>query len=158
MKAVGGESGNSESASWINLPSFACMKNVFILTRTSCILLCRVFCNLRPLKFRCSLVIHTVSKEIENEDGRNYQSVLFAIVNKVFELSDIRGVIINNRILEVFRKKIFSLEKTVEKASKCGGRQLNALLTKLEMVSTHRSVCYSQCSEFSNFCWLFQPP
>ena len=97
-------------------------------------LVCGVFCNLRPLKFRSSLVIHTVSKEIEKEDGKNYQSVLFAIVNKLFELSGIRGVIINNHILEVFRKKIFCLEKAVKKACKSGGRQLNALLTKLEMV------------------------
>ena len=51
----------------------------------------------------------------------------------MFELSGIRGVIINNHILEVFRKKIFGLKKAVKKASKCWGRQLNALLTKLKM-------------------------
>ena len=50
----------------------------------------------------------------------------------MFERSGIRGVIINNRILEVFRKKIFCLEKVVKKASKSGRRQLNALLRKLE--------------------------
>ena len=69
---------------------------------------CRVFfCNLCPLKFPGSLLIYTVSKESKKEDGENYQSVLSAIVNKVFERSGIRGVIINNRILEVFRKKNF---------------------------------------------------
>jgi len=79
------------------------------------------------------LLIYTVSKESEKEDGENYPSVLSAIINKVFERSGIRGLIINNRILEVFRKKIFCLEKAVKKASKCGGRQLSVLLRKLDM-------------------------
>ena len=50
----------------------------------------------------------------------------------MFERSGIRGVIINSHISEVFRKKIFCLQKAVKKASKCGGRRLNALLSKLE--------------------------
>ena len=90
------------------------------------------FSKLRPINFLCSLLIYTVSKERKEEDGENHQSVLSAVVNKVFEQSGIRGVIINNRILEVFRKKIFCLQKAVKRASKCGGRQLNALLNKLE--------------------------
>ena len=39
---------------------------------------------------------------------------------------------INSRILEVVRKKIFCLQKAAKKASKCDGRQLNALLNKFE--------------------------
>ena len=65
------------------------------------------FSKLRTINFRCSLLIYTVSKERKEEDGENHQPVLSAVVNKVFERSGIRGVIINNRILEVFRKKIF---------------------------------------------------
>ena len=56
----------------------------------------------------------------------------------MLDQSGIHAIIINSRILEVFRKKIFCPEKVVKKASKCGGRQLNALLTKLR---TGR--CYS---------------
>ena len=97
----------------------------------------RVFHLIRPLKFRSSLLIYTVSKESEKEDAENYQSVLLAI-NKVFDQSGIHGIIINSRILEVFRKKIFCLEKAVKEASKCGGKQLNALLTKLRT-----GPCYS---------------
>ena len=66
-----------------------------------------LFSKLRPINFHCSLLIYTVSKERKEEDGENNQSVLSAVVNKVFERSGIRGLIINNRILEVFRKKIF---------------------------------------------------
>ena len=55
----------------------------------------------------------------------------------MFDQSGIHGII-NSRILEVFWKKIFCLEKAVKKASKCGRRQLNALLTKLRT-----GPCYS---------------
>ena len=94
------------------------------------------------MKFRYSLLIHTVSKENEKKDGENYQSVLLAIINKVFDRSGIHGIIINSRILEVFRKKIFCLEKAVKKASKCGGRQLNALLTNWRMGPSYQFKVY----------------
>ena len=52
----------------------------------------------------------------------NHESFLSTIVNKVFEQSDVRGVIINSGISEVFRKKVFCLQKAVKKASNRGGR------------------------------------
>ena len=74
VKAVGGESGNSESTSGINLPPFSYeinkLRKVLVRINTFFTLVCGFFCNLRPLKFRCSLVIHTLSKEIEKEDGK----------------------------------------------------------------------------------------
>ena len=63
----------------------------------------------------------------------NHESVLSTIVNKVFEQSGIRGVIINSHISGVSGKKVFCPQKAVKKASDRGGRQLNALLSKLEM-------------------------
>ena len=60
----------------------------------------------------------------------------------MFEQSGIRGVIINSRISEVFRKKIFSLQKAVKKASNRGGRQLNALLSNLEAGPRYRFKVY----------------
>ena len=56
----------------------------------------------------------------------------------MFEQSGIRGVFINSRISEVFRKKIFCLQKAVKKASNRGGRQLNTLLSKLETGPRYR--------------------
>ncbi|CAH3115052.1 unnamed protein product [Pocillopora meandrina] len=91
VKAVGEGSGKSESASGINLPSFTYEIN--------------------------NLLIYTISKQCKDKDGENHESVLSTIVNKVFEQSGIRGVIINSRISEVFRKKIFSLQKAVKKAT-----------------------------------------
>ena len=73
------------------------------------------------------------------------ETILSAVLNKVFERSGIRGVIINNRILEVFRKKIFCLQKAVKRASKCGGRQLNAVLNKLETGPRYQFKVY--CNE-----------
>ena len=78
----------------------------------------------------------------------------------MFEQSGIRGVIINSRISEVFRKKIFCLQKAVKKASNRGGRQLNALLSKLETGPRYRfniisiSISYSFVSFFRGFAFL----
>ena len=90
----------------------------------------------------------------------NHDSVLSTIVNKVFEQSGIWGVIINSRISEVFRKKVFCLQKAVKKASNRGGRQLNALLSKLETGPRYRfniisiSISYSFVSFFRGFAFL----
>ena len=90
----------------------------------------------------------------------NHGSVLSTVVNKVFEQSSIRGVIINSCISEVFRKKVFCLQKAVKKASNRGGRQLNALLSKLETGPRYRfniisiSISYSFVSFFRGFAFL----
>ena len=78
----------------------------------------------------------------------------------MFEQSGIRGVIINSRISEVFRKKVFCLQKAVKKASDRGGRQLNTLLSKLETGPRYRfniisiSISYSFVSFFRGFAFL----
>ncbi|XP_068671805.1 uncharacterized protein [Montipora foliosa] len=107
VKAVGEESGSSENTSGTNIPSFTYEIN--------------------------NLLIYTVSKESEKEDGENYQSVLLAVINKVFDRSGIHGIIINSRILEVFRKKISCLEKAVKKA------RLNPHLKGVKVLQIHHS-------------------
>ena len=78
----------------------------------------------------------------------------------MFDQSGIRGVIINSRISEVFRKKVFCLQKSVKKASDRGGRQLNAPLSKLETGPRYRiniisiSISYSFVSFFRGFAFL----
>ena len=78
----------------------------------------------------------------------------------MFEQLGIPGVIINSRISEIFRKKIFCLQKAVKKASNRGGRQLNALLSKLETGPRYRfniisiSISYSFVSFFRGFAFL----
>ena len=90
----------------------------------------------------------------------NQESVLSTIVNKVFEQLGIRGVIINSRISEVFRKTVLCLQKAVKKASDRGGRQLNALLSKLETGPRYRfniisiSISYSFVYFFRGFAFL----
>ena len=71
----------------------------------------------------------------------------------MFEQSGIQGVIINSRISEIFRKKIFCLQKTVKKANNRGGRQLNALLSKLKTGSRYRFniICISKSYSFVSF-------
>ena len=78
----------------------------------------------------------------------------------MFEQSGSRGVIINSRISEVFRKKILCLQKAVKKASNRGGRKLNAPLSKLETGPRYRfniisiSISYNFVSFFRRFAFL----
>ena len=78
----------------------------------------------------------------------------------MFEQFGIRGVIINSRISEVFRKRVFCPQKAVKKASNRGGRQLNALLSKLETGPRYRfniisiSISYSFVFLFREFAFL----
>ena len=78
----------------------------------------------------------------------------------MFEQSGSRGVIINSRISEVFRKKILCLQKVVKKASNRVGRKLNAPLSKLETGPRYRfniisiSISYSFVSFFRRFAFL----
>ena len=78
----------------------------------------------------------------------------------MFEQLGIRGVIINSCISEFFRKKVFCLQKAVKKASNRGGRQLNALLSKLETGPRYRFniisilISYSLVSFFRRFAFL----
>ena len=122
-------------------------------------LVCWIFRKLPRLIFRLSLLIYTISKQCK-EKTENHESVLSTIVNKVFEQLGMRGVIINSHISEVFRKKIFCLQKALKKACNRGGRQLNALLRKLETGPRYRlniisiSISYSFVSFFRGFTFL----
>ena len=80
--------------------------------------------------FFSSLLLFTVSRDRKRKDGETYQSVLAAIVERVLEESGIRGVVINNRILNVFHKKINDLERKFKKEVKRGGKCVEALKNK----------------------------
>ena len=50
------------------------------------------------------------------------------IVEKILRESEIRGVVTNSRILNVFRKKISLLHSAFKKASKSGGKSIKKLI------------------------------
>ena len=54
--------------------------------------------------------------------------MIVGIVEKILRESEIRGVVINSRILNVFRKKISLLHSAFKKASKSGGKSIKKLI------------------------------
>ena len=77
-----------------------------------------------------SLLLFTVARDRKRKDGETYQSFLAAIVERVLEESGSRGVVINNRILNVFHKNINDLEKKFKKEVKRGGKCVEGLKNK----------------------------
>lgn len=79
-----------------------------------------------------SYLIYTISKEFEADkekvDELCGRPLLFFIVDKILHECNVLGVDINIRVLEVFRKKIYTLKMAQTRANKRGGKCANALL------------------------------
>ena len=87
----------------------------------------------RPLVYRCStfcfsFLIYTISKENKSADGEGDESPIAAIVKKILEESGARNVLVNKRILNVFKKKISILHTAFKRASKSGGNALKKVV------------------------------
>ena len=67
------------------------------------------------MPFIYSLVIHTISRERRSEDREQASSILATTVDRILEESGIRGLIINERILNVFKKKNFPSSDSIQK-------------------------------------------
>lgn len=65
-----------------------------------------------------------MTKERARDDGETYESWLAAVVDHILLESGIRGVIVGNRILDVFRSKISSLCSAFKRAKSAGGNNL----------------------------------
>ena len=65
----------------------------------------------------------------ENENAEiGYVSAIAAVVKRIFEESGVGDVVVNNRILNVFKKKISLLQTAYRCASKAGEKSLAKLL------------------------------
>ena len=73
-----------------------------------------------------------MSKERDEENNENNESVLFNVVRKMLEEFDMIGVVIHGRILHTFRKKIYSLQNAFKNASRRGGKSVKKLLSQWE--------------------------
>ena len=84
-------------------------------------------------------------KKKENEVQGD--SVLSDTINYLLELSGIKEVVVNTRILHTFRKKLYCLQKAYVKASKAGGKCVKKLLQKWETGEPYRfKVFYNDVS------------
>ena len=80
------------------------------------------------MPFIYSLVIYTISRERRSEDREQASSILATTVNRILEESGIRGLIVNERILNVFKKKISLLQTAFKKVNRLGGKSVKKLL------------------------------
>lgn len=75
-----------------------------------------------------SYLLYTIAKE--NEEGSG-ESAFAAIVEKIFQETGIRGVVVNNRIINVVRKKIGSLcAELIRVKKKSGGFGVKRIINK----------------------------
>ena len=71
--------------------------------------------------FLISYLTYSLSKKpYQQPNDESADSVIAGIVEKILRESEIRGVVINSRILNVFKKKISLLHSAFKKASKSG--------------------------------------
>ena len=86
--------------------------------------------------FPDSFLIYTLSKE--NQEGESYELAIAAVVKRILEDSGARGVLINSRITNVFKKKISTLHTAFKRASKSGGNALKKLVNGWKNGQKHR--------------------
>ena len=75
-----------------------------------------------------SFLIYTISKENKSADGEGNESPIAGIVKKILEESGARNVLVNKRILNVFKKKISILHTAFKRASKLEGKALKKVV------------------------------
>ena len=80
-------------------------------------------------------MIYTISRERRSEDREQASSILATTVDRTLKESGIRGLIINERILNVFKKKISLLQTAFKKVNRLGGKSVKKL-TSAETVQT----------------------
>ena len=81
------------------------------------------------LLFCISYLIYSLSKKpVEEPNDESADSVIAGILEKILRESGIRGVVINCRIINVFRKKISLLHSAFKKASRSGGKNIRKLI------------------------------
>ena len=93
----------------------------------------------------CSYLICSVCKELE---GKIYdlstEPASSARIKRIFEESALRGVIINSRIINVFKKKISLLFSALKKAGQKGSRHVKKLKEKWQKETYSFKVFYDE--------------
>ena len=91
-----------------------------------------------------------MTKERARDDGETYESWLAAVVDHILLESGIRGVIVGNRILDVFRSKISSLCSAFKRAKSAGGKSFTRLLNRWELGPKYTFTVYYDKLEVVN--------
>ena len=93
----------------------------------------------------CSYLIYSVCKELEGKiDDLSTESASSARTKRIFEESALRGVIINSRIINVFKKKISLLLSALKKAGQKGSHHVKKLKEKWQKEAYSFKVFYDE--------------
>ena len=93
----------------------------------------------------CSYLIYSVCKELERKiDDLSTESASSARIKRIFEESALGGVIINSRIINVFKKKISLLLSALKKAGQKGSRHVKKLKEKWQKEAYSFKVFYDE--------------
>ena len=88
--------------------------------------------------FFISYLIYSLSKKpVEEPNDESADSVILGIVEKILRESGILGVVINCRIINVFRKKISFLHSAFKKASRSGGKCIRKFIDSWKAKKLH---------------------
>lgn len=92
-----------------------------------------------------SYLIYTVCKELEGKiDDLSTESAWSARIRRIFEESALKGLILNNRIVNVFKKKISLLLSALRKAGQKGGRHVKKLKEKWQKETYSFKIFYNE--------------
>lgn len=115
-------------------------KNALIQTRFILLMFCfliELIFFIFYFYFLISYLMYSLSKKpVEEPNDGSADSVIAGIVEKILRESGIRGVVINCRSINVFRKKISLLHSTFKKFSRSGGKSISKLIDSWKAKNT----------------------
>ena len=95
--------------------------------------------------FLISYLVYSLSKKpVEEPNDESADSVIAGIVEKILRESGIRGVVVNSRIINLFRKKISLLHSAFKKFSRCGGKSINKLIDSWKVKNYSFKIFYHE--------------
>ena len=90
------------------------------------------------------LSLNLSKKPVEEPNDESADSVIAGIVEKILRESGIRGVVVNSRIINVFRKKISLLYSAFKKFSRRGGKSISKLIDSWKVKNYSFKIFYHE--------------
>ena len=93
-------------------------------------------------------MIYTISRERRSEDREQASSILATTVDRILKESGIRGLIINERILNVFKKKNFPSSDSIQEGKQAWGQISKKAYKCRNCTNTGHTIktCSAKCS------------
>ena len=87
-------------------------------------------------------MIYTLAKENKRDDGESVESWLALVIDNILLKSGIHGVMVGSRIVNVFKKKIYTLFLAFNRAMRAGGKSLTKLVNVWDVGPKYQFTIY----------------